>query len=334
MQARYFASKTLVMSCLTAAFIAAPMTAGAADKIIMKAALVATADGAHTLGFKKLKESLEKATNGAVEFQIYTDSQLGDEREIIEGVSLGTIEVGIVNTGPVTNFIPEYRMLDFPYMFPSLTVAKKVFDGPVGQELLAKFNTIGIHGAGFWDCGYRYMTSNKPIVHPSDVKGLKLRTMENEMHMALFRLLGATPTPMGIGEFLTAVRQGTVDGHENVLFSIYTKKIHESNRFIGKTRHLYGPAPVIVNKAFYDGLSPDIRAAFDKAEAEARTWVWEYSKDLDDRILEDMKKEGVTITEVDFDEWREATKGVYDEFKNIVNPQLMEAIVQAEAEAK
>jgi tripartite ATP-independent transporter DctP family solute receptor len=334
MQIRSLVSQMLAMGFMSAVFIAAPITAAAADKIIMKAALVATAEGIHTLGFNKLKESLEKATNGAVEFQIYTDSQLGDEREIIEGVSLGTIEVGIVSNGPVSNFIPEYRMLDFPYMFPSLAVARKVFDGPIGLELLAKFDAIGIHGASFWNGGYRYMTSNKPIVHPSDVKGLKLRTMENDMHMALFRRLGATPTPMGIGEFLTAVRQGTVDGHENVLFSIYTKKIHESNRFIGKTRHLYGPAIVMVNKAFYDGLPPDIRTAFDKAEAVARAWEWENSEDLDERILADMKKEGVTITEVDFDEWRKATKGVYDEFKNIVNPKLMEAIAQAEAKTK
>jgi tripartite ATP-independent transporter DctP family solute receptor len=334
MQIRSLVSQMLAMGFMSAVLIAAPITAEAADKIIIKAALIASPDGAQTIGFNKLKESLEKATNGAVEFQIYTDGQLGNEREIIEGVSLGTIEVGIVSTGPVINFIPEYRMMDFPYMFPSLDVARTVFEGPVGQKLLAKFDAIGIHGAGFWDCGYRYMTSNKPIVHPSDVKGLKLRTMENDMHMALFRMLGATPTPMAIGEFLTAVRQGTVDGHENVLFSIYTKKIHETNRFIGKTRHLYGPSPFMVNKAFYDSLPNDIRTAFDKAESEARAWMWETGKNLDDQILEDMKKEGVTITEVDFNEWREATKGVYTEFKNFVNPEIMEAIAQAEAKTK
>ncbi len=331
--ARHFSSTWLSVCFLAALLVTVPGLARAAGTITIKAAVVATAEGAHTLALQKLKESLEKNTNGAVDFQIYTDSQLGDEREIIEGVSLGTIEVGVVSTGPVPNFIPEYRVLDFPYLFTDLDTAYKVLNSDVGKELLDKFAAIGVRAPSFWDCGFRYTTTNKPVVHPSDIKGLKLRTMENELHMALFRHLGATPTPMAISEFLTAVRQGTVDGHENVLFSIYTKKIHESNRFIGVTRHLYSPAVFLVNQGFYDSLPADIRAAFDKAEEEARVWVWDYCKTLDENLLDKMRQEGVTVTQVDVNEWQEACKGVYDEYKDTVDQRLLERIRQASASA-
>ncbi len=321
--------KTLLAALLAVLVVSAADYAGAGERVVAKAAVVATADGAHTLALKEMQKALDKYSGGKFVMEIYTDSQLGDEREIIEGVSLGTIEMGVVNNAPVSNFIKDFRILDFPYLFTDFDAIYGVLNSDIGRKLLDKFEAIGIYSPSYWDCGFRYTTTNKPIVHPSDLKGLKIRTMENELHMALFRLLGATPTPMAISEFLTAVRQGTVDGHENVLYSIYTKKVHESNKFIGVTKHLYSPSPIIVNKDFYDNLPANLREAFDKAEHEACLWVWDYGRTLDANILAKMKAEGVTVTEVDMEEWREATKGVYDEFKHLVDQDLLNRIREA-----
>ncbi|WP_101909184.1 TRAP transporter substrate-binding protein DctP [Marasmitruncus massiliensis] len=292
--------------------------------IVIKAAVTANEEGAHTKGLMKMKEAIEKYTDGAVDFQVYTNSQLGSEREIVEGVGLGTIEVGVVSTGPLPNFVPDFMVLDLPYLIRDKAKAFPLLDGEVGRSMLDQLENIGIRGVNFWDNGFRYITSVKPIINPEDMKGMKIRTMENEVHMETFKELGATPTPMSISEFLTAVQQGTVDGHENVMVSISMNKVYEVNPSISLTEHFYSAAPFLVNKAFYEGLPTDIREAFDKAEKEAMEWERNYCADLDESLMEDMKSKGAQFYEVDKDKWAAATAGVYDVYKDKINPELIE----------
>ena len=147
--------------------------------IIIKAAVTATDEGAHSLALFKMKEAIEEYTDGAVDFQVYTNGQLGGEREIVEGVSIGTIECGVVSTGPLPNFVQDFMVLDLPYLIKDRTKAFQIMDGEIGQSMLDKLDTIGIKGMSFWDNGYRYITSSRPVVHPEDVKGMKIRTMKS-----------------------------------------------------------------------------------------------------------------------------------------------------------
>ncbi len=301
-----------------------------AAPIVIKAAVVATDEATHSLALKKMEELIEAYTNGAVDFQVYTNGQLGSEREIVEGVGLGTIEVGVVSTGPLPNFVPDFMVLDLPYLVTDKAKAFEILDGEVGEKMLGQLSAIGVKGISFWDNGFRYITSSTPIAHPEDVKGMKIRTMENEVHMATFAALGATPTPMAISEFLTAVRQGTVDGHENVMVGIWMNKVYEVNPYITLSKHFFSSAPFLVNEAFYNGLPEDIRAAFDKAEAETRVWEREYCVSLDDKLIEDMKALGTIFIEIDEAEWKEATKSVYDQYSGSkIDPALIEMFKDA-----
>ena len=293
--------------------------------IIIKAAVTAPVEGAHSLALFKMKEAIEEYTDGAVDFQVYTNGQLGGEREIVEGVSIGTIECGVVSTGPLPNFVQDFMVLDLPYLIKDRTKAFQIMDGEIGQSMLDKLDTIGIKGMSFWDNGYRYITSSRPVVHPEDVKGMKIRTMENEVHMNTFKLLGATPTPMAISEFLTAVRQGTVDGHENVMVSIDMNKVYEVNPCISLTKHFYSAAPFLVNADFYQSLPDDIRQAFDRAEKEAMEWERQYCDELDNELIEKMKGLGAEFYEVDIDEWARATQGVYDLYEDKIDQALIDA---------
>lgn len=305
-------------------------TGSAAAPIVIKAAVTATDEGTHSLALFKMKELIEEYTNGAVDFQVYTNGTLGSEREIVEGVSLGTIEVGVVSTGPLPNFVPDFMVLDLPYLITDKSKAFEILDGEVGQNMLGQLSTIGIKGLSFWDNGFRYITSTYPIEHPEDVAGMKIRTMENEVHMATFEALGATPTPMAISEFLTAVRQGTVDGHENVMVSIWMNKVYEVNPYVTLSEHFFSAAPFLVNANFYNSLPDDIREAFDKAEAEAREWEREYCVTLDDELIGEMKDLGVTFIEIDKSEWKEATRSVYDKFSGTkISPELIEMFANA-----
>ena len=243
----------------------------------------------------------------------------------VEGVSIGTIECGVVSTGPLPNFVQDFMVLDLPYLIKDRTKAFQIMDGEIGQSMLDKLDTIGIKGMSFWDNGYRYITSSRPVVHPEDVKGMKIRTMENEVHMNTFKLLGATPTPMAISEFLTAVRQGTVDGHENVMVSIDMNKVYEVNPCISLTKHFYSAAPFLVNADFYQSLPDDIRQAFDRAEKEAMEWERQYCDELDNELIEKMKGLGAEFYEVDIDEWARATQGVYDLYEDKIDQALIDA---------
>lgn len=303
----------------------APQNSGNSDKIVIKAAVTATDEGAHSLALYKMKEAIEKYSDGKVDFQVYTNGQLGGEREIVEGVSLGTIECGVVSTGPLPNFVPDFMVLDLPYLIKDKEKAFAILDDEIGQKMLSQLETIGIRGVSFWDNGFRYITSSTPVIHPEDVKGMKIRTMENEVHMATFKLLGSTPTPMAISEFLTAVRQGTVDGHENVMVSIDMNKVYEVNPCISLTKHFYSAAPFLVNAGFYHSLPDDVKDAFDKAEHEAMEWERDYCKNLDDELMEKMKEQGAEFYEVDINEWADATKGVYDQYKDKIDASLIDA---------
>ena len=294
------------------------------EVIVIKAAVTANDEGAHALGLFKMEEAIEEYTNGRVDFQVYTNSQLGSEREIVEGIGLGTIECGVVSTGPLPNFVPDFMVLDLPYLIKDKEKAFPLLDGEIGAGMMSKLESIGIKGMSFWDNGFRYITSVDPVIHPEDLRGMKIRTMENEVHMATFQLLGATPTPMAISEFLTAVRQGTVDGHENVMVSISMNKVYEVNPSISLTKHFYSAAPFLVNLDFYNSLPDDIREAFDKAEAEAMAWEREYCENLDEELQAEMETQGAVFYEVDIDEWAKATEGVYEQYKDKIDPALIE----------
>jgi tripartite ATP-independent transporter DctP family solute receptor len=215
-------------------------------------------------------KEVEKRTSGRYKIQPFYSGSLGGERESIEAVQLGTQELTFTSTGPVPNFVPEARILDIPFLFSGKPHARAVLDGPIGQEMLAKFDAKGFKALAWGENGVRHMTNSKRAVNaPEDLKGLKMRTMENPVHVAAYKGFGIVTTPMAFPEVFTALQQGTVDGQENPLSVIMASKFDQVQKYLSLTGHVYSPCVFLMNKAAFDKLSAADRTAFLDAAKEA-----------------------------------------------------------------
>lgn len=199
--------------------------------------------------------------------------QLGGERDMIEGLQIGSLDVVITSTGPLGNFVPEVYALDLPFLFRDYDHARKTLDGEIGQELLDKIGENQLVGLAWSENGFRHVTNaQRPVRTPEDLQGLKLRTMENRVHMAAFEGMGAAPTPMAFPELFTALQQGVVDGQENPVTVITASKFWEVQDYVSLTGHVYSPAVVLASPILFDGLSEEEQGWFmeaAKASAEA-----------------------------------------------------------------
>ncbi|MBF7082766.1 TRAP transporter substrate-binding protein [Desulfallas sp. Bu1-1] len=299
----------------------------ASKRVVLRVGNTTAPDSHYNKGLEQFKKKVEEYSNGEIEVQIFPSSQLGDERDLVEGVAMGTVEMALVSTGPLPNYSKDFMVFDLPFIITDREKAYQVMDGEIGQEILDTLKPKGIKALGFWENGFRNITNNeKPIVHPEDVKGMKIRTMENPIHQATFKTLGAIPTPMAWSEVFTALQQGTIDGQENPLPIIGTAKVYEVQKYISLTGHFYSPCVLMINNNLFESLSQTQKDAILKAEKEARAWQRNYSKELDEKLTKELKEKGITITEVDKTEWQNAVKPVYDQFKDQINPKYVEAL--------
>jgi tripartite ATP-independent transporter DctP family solute receptor len=250
-------------------------------------------------GLLKFKEIVEKETNGQIIVETYHSSQLGDDRTMTEALQLGSQEVTIPSTAPLANFVPEFSVFDFPFLFPNEEVADAVLDGEVGQKFLEKLSDQNLVGLSYWENGFRDVTNSKrAIATAADFKGLKLRTMENNLHLEAFQALGANPTPMALAELFTAMQQGTVDGQENPVATIYLQKFYEVQKYVSNTHHIYSPFVFLMSKSFYDGLTEEQQTIVKDAAVEAGKYERELNREANGKNLADLQAEGMTFTEV------------------------------------
>ena len=259
---------------------------------------------------------VEKRTNGRYKVQTFYSGALGAERESVEGVQLGTLDLTLTSTGPLPNFVPEVAILDIPFLFRDYAHARAVLDGPIGQELLAKFPPKGMVGLAWAENGFRHMTNSKhPVNQPDDLKGLKMRTMENPIHIEAYRQFGIQPTPMAFTEVFTALQQGTVDGQENPLSVITSAKLDQVQKYLSLTGHVYSPAIFLMNKAQWDRLSDADKQAFLEA---AREGVKANRARVDEderKAVADLRAKGMNVVEnLDKTKFQAVLAPVYADF--------------------
>ena len=241
---------------------------------------------------------VEKRTNGRYKIQNFYAGALGAERESIEGIQLGTLDLTMTSTGPVPNFVPEVAILDIPFLFRDYAHARAVLDGPIGQDLLKKFDAKGITALAWGENGFRHMTNNKhPVNLPEDLKGLKMRTMENPIHIEAYRQFGILPTPMAFTEVFTALQQGTVDGQENPLSVITAAKFEQVQKYLSLTGHVYSPALILMSKAQFDKLSAADKQAFSDAAKEAVKVNRTRIDDDERRAVGDLRAKGMAVVD-------------------------------------
>ena len=258
---------------------------------------------------------VEKRTNGRYKIQNFYSGAMGAERESIEAIQLGTHELTMTSSGPVPNFVPETRILDIPFLFRDKAHARAVLDGPIGQDLLAKFESKGIKALGWAENGFRHMTNSKrPVNTPEDLKGLKMRTMENPVHIAAYKGFGIVPTPMAFTEVFTALQQGTVDGQENPLSVITAAKFEQVQKHLSLTGHVYSPAVLILSPKLWNSLNDADKAAFREAGKAASAAQRKKVNDDEASGIDQLRKEGVTVSNVDGAAFRAAMTPVWSEF--------------------
>ena len=245
------------------------LAAAASAQTTMRISISIGQNSHQGVGIDTFAKEVEARTAGRYKIQTFYSGALGGERESIEAVQLGTQELTLTSSGPVPNFVPEARILDIPFLFSGKPHARAVLDGPIGQDMLTKFDAKGFKALSWAENGIRHMTNSKrAVVQPEDLKGLKMRTMENPVHVAAYKGFGIVTTPMAFPEVFTALQQGTVDGQENPLSVIMAAKFDQVQKHLSLTGHVYSPAIFLMNKAAFDKLSAADKTAFIEAAKE------------------------------------------------------------------
>ncbi|GAB3121232.1 TRAP transporter substrate-binding protein [Novispirillum itersonii] len=324
----------LVCGLVAGMLLSAP--ALAADPIVIKFSHVVAIDTPKGKAADKFKELAERYTNNAVKVEVYPNSQLYKDKEELEALQLGAVQMlapSLAKFGPLG--VKEFEAFDIPYILPDKTVLRKVTNGPVGRKLLDKLESKGIKGLAYWDNGFKIMSANKPLVKVADFQGLKMRIQSSKVLDAQMRALGALPQVMAFSEVYQALQTGVVDGTENPPSNMFTQKMHEVQKHATVSNHGYLGYAVIVNKAFWDGLPGEVRTNLEKAMAESTAYANMIAEEENVKALEGIKASGKTQIHVqtaeEAAEWKKALQPVREEMAGRVGKDLIEAF---EAEAK
>jgi TRAP-type transport system periplasmic protein len=254
-------------------------------------------DPVHTASLK-FKEIVEKESAGAFRVDVTPAEQLGKGSEMIVGTQLGTIDVSVTGNPFFGGIAPEQSALDIPFLFRTPEHAYRVIDGPIGRELMDKLEAKGLKGLAYWEIGFRNITNSvRPIRTPADLKGMKLRTTPNPMHIEAFKTWGANPTPLPISETFLALSQKTVDGQENPVVLIAKARFQEVQKHLSMTRHAYTAAPLVMNLAKFKALSPQHQALMLKAARDAGLAERKVNAELEADSLAQIRKAGVEVIE-------------------------------------
>jgi tripartite ATP-independent transporter DctP family solute receptor len=282
--------------------VAGALTLGLASvtqaQVVMRNSVSIAQNSHQGNGIDVLSQEVEKGTKGRIIIKNFFSGSLGGERESIESVQLGTQELTGTSTGPIPNFVPAVKILDIPFLFRDKAHARAVLDGPIGQAMLKEFDSKGFKALAWSENGVRHMTNNKrPINLPDDLKGLKMRTMENPVHVAAYKGFGIITTPMAFPEVFTALQQGVVDGQENPLSVIMAAKFEQVQKYMTLTAHVYSPALLLMNKASFDKLSPaDQKVFLDAAKLAVIATRARVDKDDASGVTE-LRSKGMSIIE-------------------------------------
>ncbi len=292
--------------------------AKAAPQIVIKFAV----GGPDTLPlYRAVKEhfkpQIEAKSNGRIAVELYAGSQLGDDVKLIESLRSGTLEAAGPTSAPLVGIVPEVAILDIPFLFRDAKVADFVLDGKIGKDINAKLEAAGLYNLAWSEMGFRYLTNNvREIKAPQDIKGLKLRTMENPIHLATWRQLGANPTPMPVSEVFTALKQAAIDGQENPIVAISGWKFYEVNKYITLTGHVYSTLSFLYSKKIFDGYSKEDQALIREIAKETGIKGREIARSDEAKYIEAIKKTGLaSFTELTKEQkkaFQDATASVWE----------------------
>jgi tripartite ATP-independent transporter DctP family solute receptor len=281
-----------------------------------------TTDPRH-IGVLKFKELVEKRSGGSVTVNVFPNSQLGPEDEMIGGLQNGTMDMVNTATSHLVNLVPEFGVYDLPYLVADKSQVPKVLDGEFGRGLLDRLQKVGIVGLSYWEAGFRHVYSKKPLPDLASIKGQKIRVPGNPVYTSTLTAMGATATPMALGETFSAIQQGTLDGAENLLSFYYHSKQYEVAKHIALTNHAILPGVMLISKKLWDTMSPDRQKLIMDASVEAGLYERDLEYSDSDAALAKLKEAGVTIYKPDLAPYIQATRSVYDKHSTTIGADLM-----------
>lgn len=301
--------------------------AGSAEYVI-GVAYTTPETGATHLGMEKFKELVEEKTGGEVVVELYPNGQLhASEREAIEAVQAGNIEMTVAASAPVAGFDSRFLVLDLPFLFPDHETAYEALDGELGQQLLDGLTEYDLVGLAYGETGMRQMTnSSHPIESPKDLDGLKIRTMENEVHIDTFNEYGANASPFAFGELYSALQQNIYDGMENPINLIDQMKFYEVQDYLTISNHAYTATVAFMNLDFFNSLTEDFQTAVKESALESMDYQRGIARQQDEDGLE-VVQEHMEINELSFDQRQqffEAAEPIYEKYENRIGSELLE----------
>ncbi|RCV86346.1 TRAP transporter substrate-binding protein [Billgrantia montanilacus] len=286
------------------------------DPVTLRLAHVVNEQDGFHIAAVKFQELVAERTEGAVTIDIYPNASLGDERTLLEGMQIGTVDMGVITNGPVANFVEEMAVFELPFLFPSPEAAYDVLDGPIGQELLDKLSEVNLKGLAYAERGFRNLTnSEREVRTPADIDGLRIRVMENPVYTDTFSELGANAIPMAWTEALTAMQQGTIDGQENPVNVIHSFKLNETQTHMTLSRHTYAPAIFVMGMPVWNELPEAAQDVLRQAAQEAAEHERRYNADMEAEQLEELRAAGMQIVDdADLEAFQAAVAPVYEKY--------------------
>ena len=300
-----------------------------ASGMVLKLGHIAEKTNPYAMGADHFAELVKKKSNGEIEIKVFPSSQLGAQKELIEGLIYGTVDMTLTGTAELGTFQPQMAIFDMPFLFKDRAHAYKALD-TVGMELGKPLEAKGIKLLGYMENGIRHLTNNvRPVKSPADMKGLKIRVMQNNIFIDAFREWKANPVPMPKQELYTALEMKAVDGQENPYIDIETNKMFEVQKYLTTSRHAYTPWLILYSKPLWDKLSADEQAALREAAIAARKVQREANKTLDDKALVSLKRQGMVVSDLDKQErekMMEKVKPVYEKNLATYNKEVSDLV--------
>jgi C4-dicarboxylate-binding protein DctP len=325
--------RRLIAAGIATIALMVPATVWAQSPIIIKFSHVVANDTPKGKGALKFKELAEKYTDGKVKVEVYPNSSLYKDKEEIEALQLGSVQMLAPSTA---KFAPlgakEFEALDLPWLFKDEATYTKAMKGPVGKWLFQKLESKGILGLAYWDNGFHMTSANRPLLMPADFQGLKIRISGSKIADRYFRDVGSIPQIMAFSEVYQALQTGVVDGCENTPSNYLTQKFYEVQKDITVSYHAHLQYAVIVNAKFWNGLPPDIRKQLDKAMDEATDYTNSIAVKENEDALAEIKKTGKTtlhyLTDADRKAWQEAMQPTYKWAKGRVGQEVLDLVAK------
>ena len=286
---------------------------------VIKLGHIAEATNPYGMGADKFAEIVKQKSKGDIEVKVFPSSQLGTQKELIEGLIYGTVDMTLTGTAELGTFQPQMALFDMPFLFKDRAHAYRSLDS-VGMEMAKPLEGKGIKLLGYMENGIRHMTNNvRPIKTPADMKGLKIRVMNNKVYVEMMKSLGASPTPMALAELYSAMQAGVVDGQENPSAHIFTKRFFEVQKYASLTGHAYAAEPVLISMMTWKKLTPAQQTIVQESATEAIAWQRKVSETEDSEFWDKIKKTGkMDVITVDRRPFKDATEVIYKDLAKTV----------------